>query len=143
MGRRELLQLARVPVLVALLLASGPLLFDGAQAAARQDLDGVWSSWAWLTLLAVAVVAVVHLGRRRRHPPATLAMEGLVAAVLGFVPPFQWVMWFGINRFTEAVGGTTVLTGFMQPLAIAWLGVAAATAAHQMGAKESKVPQGQ
>lgn len=125
------LQVARIPVLIGLLLSTGPLLTSGARAAVRVETEGVLQVWWWLVAVAAVFVAVALVGRRRGHPTGILVLEGLVAAVLGTVPPVQWLVWFGINPFTEAAGGTSGLMAPMQPLSIAWLGIVVWTARSQ------------
>lgn len=127
MRATDVLQLLRIPVLLGLLLSSRPLVMQGTRAAVRVETEGVWQVWWWLVLLAMAFVVVALLGRRRPHRAAVLTLEGLIAAVLGLVPPVQWLMWFGINWFTEATGAVTGLIAPMQLLSIVWLGIVVMT----------------
>lgn len=117
------LQIARIPLLVVLLAAASPFLRAAHRVASRGEVGGIWSAWLPLVVLAVAFVALMHLGRRRRHPWVTLVGEALVAGVLGFVPAVAWIVWFGIHPWTRLAGGDSSFVGLMQPLAIAWLGV--------------------
>lgn len=130
-------QLARIPILVGLLLLTGPLMLSGMRAAAEIKIEAVWGPWTLLAAIMIAFVVVMLVARQRRHPMAILTIEGLVAAALGLVPPIQWVSWFGISgAFIEATGGTIGLFGIMQPLAIAWLGVVVFTGTRQIRADD-------
>lgn len=80
--------------------------------------------------VSVLFVAMVLVGRRHRHAWAVLAVEAVVAAVLAFVAPLQWVLWFGVGSgWIATMGG-----GFVQPLAVAWLGVVVAVGFRQLRA---------
>lgn len=47
--------------------------------------------------------------------------------MLAFVPPMQWVIWFGISGWVNAM-----VSGSVQPLAVAWLGVVVLRGFHQL-----------
>ena len=125
---RMVLQLLRPVVLVGVLLASGPLL----RRLAFTFETGFPDAAHWPSVVAVMVVfaAVTVIGRHRASP-AVLAVEAVVAVPLAFVPPVQWVLWFGVGTFTvftDATGGAFGPVGLMQPLATMWLAVVLVTA---------------
>ena len=124
-------QLARIPVLLVLLRATGwyaESLTQAQMGVQRLQLGEVWGLWGIVSLISLAFVVVMLAGRRRWHPWAVLAIESVVAGALAFVPPLQWVVWFHISGWT-----TTMVAGFVQPLAMAWLGVVGLRAFHQLG----------
>ncbi|OMQ16538.1 hypothetical protein A7K94_0201760 [Modestobacter sp. VKM Ac-2676] len=115
-------------MLLVLLRATGWYVDTRNQRTPPVDTGELWGSWAVMSLVGVLFVAGVLVGRRYRHPGAVLAVETVVAAVLAFVPPLQWVLWFGIGGgWITAVGG-----GFVQPFAVAWLGVVVAVGLRQV-----------
>ena len=124
---RTTLQLARILVLLFLLRATGWYVEAIRESMTRLQVDGVWGSWAAVSLVSVLFVVVMLVGRRRWHPWVVLAVEAVFAAVLAFVPPIQWVIWFGLNGWLNAMVG-----GFVQPLAVAWLGVVVLRGFHQL-----------
>lgn len=121
------LQVARILVLLFLLRATG--WFDDAihQAQTRLQMGELWGPWAAMSLVSLLFVGVLLVGRRHWHPWVVLAIEAVVACVLAFVPPVQWVIWLGIGRWAAALAG-----GSVQPLAAAWLGVVALRGFHQL-----------
>lgn len=122
-----LFQALRPVLLLGVILVSGPLLRSQLQPLAVGDgPDLTW--WPGLVAVMIVFAVVTVVGRERRALPAALAVEGVVAAVLVLVPPIQWVVWFGVNAFTHATGGTGGPVGLMQPLAAMWLAVVASTA---------------
>jgi hypothetical protein len=128
-----LLQFARVPVLVGLLLAAGTPQHELVRAFARLDVGAAWRPWLVLVVLAAGFVALALVGRRRRHPPGVLALEGLPAAVIGLIPPFLWIGWFGLGPFLVATGAATG-SMFWHVLGVAWLVIVVMTAVRQVRA---------
>jgi hypothetical protein len=123
--REAALQVARIPVLLLLSLwAASEVTEDLPFVSGAKD---AWVSWVSLSLISLTFVLVVLVGRRRWHPWAVLGAEALVAAVLAFLPPFQWILWFG----PPPAWAATLLSGFVQPLAMAWFGVVVVRAFHQ------------
>jgi hypothetical protein len=132
-----LLQIARVPVLVGLLLAAGGPQYELARAFARLDVRAAWPPWLLLVVLAAGFVALALLGRARRHPPGVLVLEGLVAAGIGLIPPFLWIGWFGLAPFVMATGAATG-SMFWHVLGVAWLVIVVMTAARQVRASRAQ-----
>jgi hypothetical protein len=98
------------------------------RAIARVSLEDYRLAWALIALLSLAFVVGMLARRSRWHPWFVLAVEGAVAGVVAFVPPIDWVTWFGVGgSWATAMGG-----GSAQALAMAWLGVAGLQAFHQL-----------
>ena len=117
------MQLLRIPVLVAILVASGPLQWRYAQQRFVFTADGAVSSVPpWLALMALAVVFILAASYRRdrRHATPILVLEGLVALIITIVPPLIWAQVAGAGAWTTAMGGTTG-SSFAQILAVVWL----------------------
>jgi predicted Co/Zn/Cd cation transporter (cation efflux family) len=117
------MQLLRIPVLVAILVASGPLQWRYAQQRFVFTADGAVSSIPpWLALMALAVVFILAASYRRdrRHATPILVLEGLVALIITIVPPLIWAQVAGAGAWTTAMGGTTG-SSFAQILAVVWL----------------------
>lgn len=116
------MKIARIPVLLALLVASGPLQWRYAQTRFVFTQDGAVSSVPpWLALVAVAVAFIVVASARRdeRHATPLLALEALVAFIIAIVPPLIWAE-VAAGAWTEAMGGTTGAS-YAQILAVVWL----------------------
>lgn len=133
---RTALQLARILVLLFLLRATGLFTSDIAEGVTRIQMERVWGLWAGVSLVSVLFVAMMLVGRRRWHSWPVLGVEGVVAAVLAFVPPLQWVLWFKISDWT-----TMMVDGFVQPLAVAWLGVVVLRGFHQLRDADTASPR--
>ncbi len=117
------MKLARVPVLLALLLLSGPLQWQYSLQRMRLNQEGIVGSLPyWLGLVALAAVFIVVAGaaRSERNPAWLLGIEGFLAAVIALVPPLVWAEALGTGPFLDAMGGTTGAV-FSQVLAVAWL----------------------
>jgi len=117
------MKLARVPVLLALLLLSGPLQWQYSLQRMRLNQEGIVGSLPyWLGLVALAAVFIVVVGaaRSERNPAWLLGIEGFLAAVIALVPPLVWAEALGTGPFLDAMGGTTGAV-FSQVLAVAWL----------------------
>lgn len=127
MNGTRLLQYLRIPLLVVLLAAATVPEQEFFRAFTRLELDAARQPWFLIVVSGLAFVAVSLWGRTNRHPPGLLAVEGLVAAVLGLVPPMVWVQWFGVGLFLGVATGNM----FVHALALAWLGVVLATAIRQ------------
>jgi hypothetical protein len=98
------------------------------RAIAGVSAEDYRGAWALVSLLSLAFVVVVLVGRRRWHPWVVLAVEGVAAGVVALIPPIDWVMRLGVGgSWVNAMGG-----GFAQPLAMAWLGVVGLRAFHQL-----------
>ena len=112
---------ARIPILLALLVASGPLQWRYAQTRFVFTQDGAVSSIPpWLALVALAVVFVLLAGydRERRHATPVLVLELFLAFVIAIVPPLIWAQ-VAAGAWTEAMGGTTGAS-YAQMLAVVW-----------------------
>jgi hypothetical protein len=117
------MKLVRVPVLLALLLLSGPLQWAYSLQRMRLNEDGIVGSLPyWLGLVAIAVVFIVVAGaaRTERNPGWLLGIEGFLAVVIALVPPLVWAQALGTGPFLDAVGGTTGAV-YSQVLAVFWL----------------------
>ena len=119
-----------------LLRATGWYVNDVHQGMTRFQMDELWAPWAAVSVVSVLFVVVMLVGRRRWHPWVVLAVEAVVAAVLAFVPPVQWVVWFGLDGWLDAMVG-----GFVQPLAVAWLGVVVLRGFHQLRDADAPGPR--
>jgi hypothetical protein len=114
--------LVRIPVLLALLVASGPLQWRYAQKRFVFTAEGAVSSVGpWLALVGVAIVfiLVAAYARDRRHATPVLLVEALLAIVITMVPPLIWAQ-VAAGPWTEAMGGTTGAS-YAQILALVWL----------------------
>lgn len=118
---------ARLIVLVLLLAATGWPQRGLMSGLTRLDMGTYWPAWLQVVGIGLVFVAVMLVWRRRRQPWWLLAAESLVAAVLAFVPPPWWVLRFGIGGIVTGAA----MAGFMQPLAMAWLGTVLAFAVWQ------------
>jgi len=117
------MKLARVPVLLALLLLSGPLQWQYSLQRMRLNQEGIVGSLPyWLGLVALAAVFIVVAGaaRSERNPAWLLGIEGFLAGVIALVPPLVWAQALGTGPFLDAMGGTTGAV-FSQVLAVFWL----------------------
>ena len=113
--------LVRILVLIALLLASGPLQAEYARTRFVFTQDGAISSVPpWLGLVALAVVFILAAAARReqRQPTALLIVELVVAVLIAIVPPLIWAQVLP-GLWTEAMGGTTGAS-YAQMLAVVW-----------------------
>jgi len=123
------MQLLRIPVLIALLVASGPLQERYARQRFVFTADGaVGSIPPWIALMALATVFILAAGygRSRRHATPVLVLEALVAVVVALVPPLIWAQVAGAGAWTVAMGGTTGAS-YAQILALVWLLLAVRT----------------
>lgn len=126
------MSLIRIPVLLAILVASGPLQWRYAQQRFVFTADGAVASVPpWLALMGVAVVFILAAGygRTKRHSTLLLGLEGLVALVIALVPPLIWAQTTG-GLWTEAMGGTTGAS-YAQMLALVWFLIAVRTVRDQ------------
>ena len=120
--------LIRIPVLIALLVASGPLQWRYAQTRFVFTQDGAVASVPpWIALIALAVVFILAAGFRRdqRHATPVLIVETLVAFIIAIVPPLIWAQVAG-GAWTQAMGGTTGAS-YAQMLAVVWMLIAIRT----------------
>lgn len=118
-----LLQLVRIPVLVALLLLTGPPQERMFRAVSRLEIDATWGPWAWMAVLGIVFCVLALAGRGERQSRLVLAAEGLAAAILA-LPPVAWVQWVGLHWFPRALGAATGHL-FATGLAVAWLVIVA------------------
>lgn len=130
------LQLARILVLLFLLRATGWYVDGVSQASAPIQMDEYRGQWAGVSFVTVLFVVVMLVGRRRWHPWPVLGVEGIVAAVLAFVPPLQWVIWFQHTGWT-----ITMVGGWVQPLAVAWLAIVVLRGFHQLRDADTAAPR--
>ncbi|WP_298746525.1 hypothetical protein [uncultured Serinicoccus sp.] len=121
------LQLARIPVLLMVLWATGWPVRATADALAEVSMADYWGLWALTVLLSLAFVVLALLGRLSPHPWFVLAVEGLAAGVIAVVPPVSWVLWLGVGgSWVTAMSG-----GLAQTLAVTWLVVVGFRAVRQ------------
>jgi hypothetical protein len=117
------MKLVRIPLLLALLLASGPLQWEYSLQRMRLNADGISGSlpyWLGLVVIAVIFILVASAGRDQRHPGWLLGIEGFLSAVIALVPPLVWAQALGTGPFLDAMGGTTGAV-YAQVLAVSWL----------------------
>jgi hypothetical protein len=117
------MRLVRIPVLLALILLSGPLQWEYSLQRMRLNEAGIVGSMPyWLGLVAIAVAFIVIAGaaRTERNPGWLLGIEGFLAAVIALVPPLVWAQVLGVGLFLDAMGGTTGAV-YSQVLAVVWL----------------------
>jgi hypothetical protein len=117
------MQLLRIPVLIAILVASGPLQERYARQRFVFTADGAIGSippWAALMAVAVVFLLVVDYGRGQRHAMPVLVLEGVIALLVTLVPPLIWAQVAGAGPWTTAMGGTTGAS-YAQILALVWL----------------------
>jgi len=136
------MRLVRIPLLVVLLLASGPLQWRYAQQRFVFTQDGMVGSippWLLLVAVAVAFLVVAEAGRDRRHGALLLVLEGFIATVVALVPPLVWAQVAGAGPWTEAMGGTTGAS-YAQVLGIVWLVAVVRTGAAQRRARRAGLP---
>lgn len=122
------MSLIRIPALLALLVASGPLQWRYAQTRFVFTQDGAVSSIPpWIALIALAVVFILVAGARRdqRHATPVLLLEAFVALIIAIVPPLIWAQ-VAAGPWTQAMGGTTGAS-YAQILAVVWLMVVVRT----------------
>ncbi len=132
------MKLARVPVLLALLLLSGPLQWQYSLQRMRLNQEGIVGSLPyWLGLVALAAVFIVVAGaaRSERNPAWLLGIEGFLAAVIALVPPLVWAQALGTGPFLDAMGGTTGAV-FSQVLAVFWLVTVVRTGRSQRASRD-------
>jgi len=117
------MKLLRIPVLIAILVASGPLQERYARQRFVFTADGaVGSIPPWIALMAVGVVFILaaSYGRGDSHSTPILLLEALPAVLIALVPPLIWAQVAGAGPWTVAMGGTTGAS-FAQILALVWL----------------------
>jgi hypothetical protein len=117
------MQLLRIPVLIAILIASGPLQERYARQRFVFTADGAVSSIPpWLALMALAVVFILVAGysRDRRHASPVLVIELVVGLLIAIVPPLIWAQVAGAGSWTVAMGGNTGAS-YAQMLALVWM----------------------
>lgn len=115
------MSLIRIPALLAILVASGPLQWRYAQQRFVLTVDGAVASVpSWLALVAAAIVFILVAGYRRdrRHSTLVLSLEALIAVLITIVPPLIWTR-IPSSAWVEAMGGTTGAS-FAQMLALVW-----------------------
>jgi hypothetical protein len=117
------MQLLRIPVLIAILVASGPLQERYARQRFVFTADGAVSSVPpWIALMALAVVFILAASYRRdrRHGAPVLVIELLAGLLIAIVPPLIWAQVAGAGPWTSAMGGTTGAS-YAQMLALVWM----------------------
>lgn len=108
-------------------------LAERPQAALQQDFQQVpaqapWGPWVLLMGVVLAFVAVALFRRRDDDPVALLTVEGIVAAAVGLIPPWQWLMWFGLGPITGVLTGGFTGSLLVQVLGVAWLAIVVSAA---------------
>lgn len=130
MRLRTGLQVARVPVLLALLLVARPAQDRLLRASNTIDMDA--TEWPWLVLVAIPLVfmALALAARRTHHPPWLLTGEGVIAALLGLMLPL-WGVWIVSGRFAwppDALG--PLAAAFSNPMSVGGFAFGLGQAAH-------------
>lgn len=122
--------IVRIPVLIALLFASGPLQWNYINT--RFTLGESLPSWLALVALALVFLVVVGYGRDQRHATPVLAVESVLGLLLAIVPP---LVWLGVaagadtavlQTWSRAMGGTSG-AAYAQVLALVWMMTAVRT----------------
>ena len=122
--------IVRIPVLIALLFASGPLQWNYINT--RFTLGESLPAWFGLVALAVVFLVVVGYGRDQRHATPVLAVEAALGLLLAIVPP---LVWLGVaveadtavlQTWSRAMGGTSG-AAYAQVLALVWMMTAVRT----------------
>jgi hypothetical protein len=117
------MQLLRIPVLIAILIASGPLQERYARQRFVFTADGAISSIPpWVALMALAVVFILVAGynRARRHSGLVLTLELVVGFLIAIVPPLIWTQVAGAGAWNSAMGGSSGAS-YAQMLALVWM----------------------
>jgi hypothetical protein len=119
---------ARILVLVGLLLAAEPP--QRAILRAFHDLpqQQPWDAWLLLVLIVFGFVVVALAGRREDDAGMLVGLEGIVAALVGFLPPWQWVAWFGLGAIPRVLTGGFAGSLLTQVLGVAWFAIVLMTA---------------
>jgi hypothetical protein len=115
--------LLRIPVLIAILVASGPLQERYARQRFVLTADGAISSvppWIALMALAVVFILVASYRRDRRHSALVMVIELVAGLLIAIVPPLIWAQVAGAGPWTTAMGGTTGAS-YAQMLALVWM----------------------
>lgn len=116
--------IVRIPVLIALLFASGPLQWNYINT--RFTLSESLPSWFALVALAIVFLVVLGYGRDQRHATPVLAVEAVLGLLLAIVPP---LVWLGVaagsdaavlQTWSRAMGGTSG-AAYAQVLALVWM----------------------
>jgi uncharacterized membrane protein (DUF441 family) len=116
--------IVRIPVLIALLFASGPLQWRYINT--RFTLEESLPSWFALVALAVVFLVAVAYGRDQHHARPVLAIEAVLGFLLAVVPP---LVWLGVavgsdaaalQTWSRAMGGTSG-AAYAQVLALVWM----------------------
>ncbi len=126
----RLVQIVRIPVLVALFAAVGPPYVAYMDAMRRIDAEAQWVPWAQMAILGGLFIAVALFGRQRRHSLAVLVAEAVVAAAL-VLPATAWFQLLGQPSLSDFIEWST-FNLFSRALAIAWLVIAIATVVRQV-----------
>jgi len=119
-----LMPIVRIPVLIALLFASGPLQWNYINT--RFTLGDSLPSWFALIALAVVFLVVVGYGRDQRHARPVLVVEAVLGLLLGIVPPLVWLgvavesNAAALQTWSRAMGGTSG-SAYAQVLALVWM----------------------
>lgn len=119
---------ARILVLVGLLVAAGPPQSTIVRAFRELPPQQPWGSWLLLVLIVLAFVVVALAGRREDDARILVGLEGVVAAAVGFIPPWQWVAWFGLAAIPRVMTGGFAGSLLTQVLGVAWLAIVLVTA---------------
>lgn len=119
---------ARILVLVGLLVAAEPPQSTILRYFDQLPRQQPWGSWLLLMLIVFAFVVVALAGRREDDATMLVGLEGVVAAVIGLIPPWQWVAWFGLSAIPRVMTGGFAGSLLTQVLGVAWLAIVLVTA---------------
>lgn len=120
---RILWQIARLPIMLAIILTTGDAQMELARAVTRIDAQAATAPWFTLVGLTLLFAVVMLLGRSRDPSRTVLIIEAVIAAVIGLVPTTFWMEAFGFGAVPMALGaasGNMLVPG----LALVWLVIA-------------------
>ena len=130
---------ARILVLLGLLVAAAspqPALWRALQQMPQQQ---PWDAWLVLVLIVFVFVGVALAGRRESDADLLIGLEGILAALIGLLPPWQWVAWFGLGASSRVLTGGFTGSLLAQVLGITWFVIVLVTAVRRWRLRTSSV----
>ena len=119
---------ARILVLLGLLVAAASPQLALWRALQQMPQQQPWDAWLVLMLIVAVFVGVALAGRRDSEADLVIGLEGILAALIGLLPPWQWVAWFGLGASSRVLTGGFTGSLLPQVLAIAWFVIVLVTA---------------